>query len=55
MDKFTAAAEYDYFSLLLDRDEVIALIAGLYRELHRLDPDNWHIDSHQVFAEENTA
>jgi hypothetical protein len=54
MDKFTTAAEYDYLSLMLDRDEVIAMIAQLYRALHDLDPDNWHIDSHQAFAEEDT-
>lgn len=52
-DKFIEAAQYDYFSLMLDRDEIIAMIAQLYRELHDLDPDNWNIDSHQVFAGES--
>ena len=54
MDKFTAAAQHDYFSLMQDRDEVIALIAELYRELHDLDPLHWHIDSHEAFSKENT-
>ena len=51
VSKFTRAAKADYEQLYKDRD-MIAYLAELYEKLHKLDPENHHIDAHWSFADE---
>ena len=51
-DKFIQAARADYEALYKDRD-MIEYLAELYRNLHDLAPDVYHIDSHWSFQEED--
>ena len=52
VQKFIAAARADYEALYKDRDMVLYL-AELYVALHNLDPDNYHIDDHWSFEEDD--
>lgn len=54
--KFTQAAKAEYihktFQSLRNGLAMIEHLAELYEALHKLDPENYHIDSHWVFAKE---
>ena len=52
-DKFIHAATADYEALYKDRDMVMYL-AELYEVLHRLDPENHHIDAHWSLQDEDS-
>lgn len=50
-EKFYEAARADYEALYKDRD-MIQYLAELLEALHVCDPENYHIDSHWAFQEE---
>lgn len=50
-DKYYHAAQADYEALYKDVD-MITYLAELYEVLHRLDPDNYNINSHWSLAED---
>jgi len=52
--KYLEAAQADYEALYKDRD-MIHYLAELYVALHKLDPENYNIDSHWSLAEEVDA
>lgn len=52
--KFMEAARADYEYLYKDRD-MVAYLVDLYKALHKLDPENYDINSHWVFAEERLS
>ena len=52
--KYLEAAQSDYEALYKDRD-MIHYLAELYVALHKLDPENYNIDSHWSLAEEVDA
>lgn len=47
-EKLLHAAQSDYEALYKDSD-MIAYLAELYDDLHKLAPDVYHIDSHWSF------
>lgn len=49
-EKYIEAARADYEALYKDRD-MIHYLAELYVTLHKLDPENHHIDAHWSFTE----
>jgi hypothetical protein len=50
-EKLHHAAQADYEALYKDRD-MIAYLAELYDDLHKLAPDVYNIDSHWSLAED---
>ena len=54
--KFIEAAQADFESMYTKRLRrglfMVEHLAELYEALHKLDPENYNINSHWVFAEE---